>query len=395
MSYIISYPKLRNTNNSQNVVVDNSNNGAFGDQIVSEISPRIQETFLYGLDTRKFSVTGFAQVNNAMLEVSTSPSASVKSTVTSKKILKYRAGQGVTIMFTGLFATPTDGSNQMIGFIDDQDGLAFACKDSVFGILIRRDAVETFIPQTEWNQNKLDGSNNTMLLDVTKFNVFKISMQYLGAGAIYFYIEDSDDGKLKLVHLYQYANKYVQSSLRNPTLAYRVECENTTNTTNLVTKSISFMGAIEGKAITLGEYIGKSNSKLAVGTTETNILTIRCENTFFSEINKSYIKICLINLATDGNKNAEVKIIRNAGITTPSFTTITDTYVGYDTTGTYTPGTGYEIIDLTLSKIDKELLYLDSFELFLAPNDTISIIGNFINAGSGDITACITVQEDS
>lgn len=64
---------------------------------------------------------------------------------------------------------------------------------------------EVFIPQTEWNGDRLDGTGSSgVIADWTKGNVFQIDIQYLGFGVIVFKVEltttNSNNAEFVTVH---------------------------------------------------------------------------------------------------------------------------------------------------------------------------------------------------
>jgi len=86
----------------------------------------------------------------------------------------------------------------------------------------------TIIPQSSWNidtckdmgslqQNYLYNQSG-FRLDPKKGNVFKIAFQYLGFGAITFYIEQNETEVIIPVHRIKYPNTYTNPSMRDPSL---------------------------------------------------------------------------------------------------------------------------------------------------------------------------------
>jgi hypothetical protein len=71
--------------------------------------------------------------------------------------------------------------------------------DVIVGTFARTKAgvasTDTFIPQSEWNGDKLDGNGSSgITIDPTKGNVFQILIQYLGFGGIVFQVEAINEG---------------------------------------------------------------------------------------------------------------------------------------------------------------------------------------------------------
>jgi hypothetical protein len=121
--------------------------------------------------------------------------------------------------------------------------------------------------QTDWNIDKLDGSNTIttnpsgMLLDPTKLNVYQIALRWLGAGAISYAVEDQASGSLVYVHREHYVNQHTVPHIDNPSFKITYAAYNTTNTSNLAITGGSIYGAVEG-TIFLNELTrSKANAK--------------------------------------------------------------------------------------------------------------------------------------
>lgn len=114
---------------------------AFGEIQISESTPIIQIAYPYNLNTDLNVVRdniGTSSVVDNLAQVSTSASANASAMILSRRSLKYNAGQGGLIKFSGIFDTPVSGNFQEIGIGDVNDGFAFAYAGTTFGILVRR-----------------------------------------------------------------------------------------------------------------------------------------------------------------------------------------------------------------------------------------------------------------
>jgi hypothetical protein len=106
--------------------------------------------------------------------------------------------------------------------------------------------------QTDWNIDKLDGSNTIttnpsgMLLDPTKLNVYQIALRWLGVGAISYAVEDQASGSLIYVHREHYTNQHTTPHIANPSFKITYAAYNITNTSNLSVIGASIYGAVEG-----------------------------------------------------------------------------------------------------------------------------------------------------
>jgi len=164
----------------------------------------------------------------------------------------------------------------------------------------------SLIPQSTWNKNTV------LWLDPTKGNVYSIAIQYLGFGNISFYVEDELTGAPTLVHMLEYTNKNTIPSVGNPTFRIGWLARNLGNTTDLVVSGASAAGFVEGKSIldTLPRAVESVTS--AIGTTQTNIITVRNRFHFGDKINRADIVPLLISMGTEGSKGAFFRLIANA-----------------------------------------------------------------------------------
>jgi hypothetical protein len=105
----------------------------------------------------------------------------------------------------------------------------------------------TFIPQSSWNIDKMDGTGQSrMVLNTHKGNVYQIGFQYLGFGNAFFGIEDSKTGRIAPVHMIENANSRTTPVLKNPQVRTKAVSLNIGNTTNVALKTVSMASFTEG-----------------------------------------------------------------------------------------------------------------------------------------------------
>ncbi len=352
---------------------------AFGNVSCSLQTHVIQLNFIYNINTDVVDTTttgiGSVSQSNSMASISTGAQSSSSAKVSSKRVIKYRAGQGCHIVGSAIFTTGVVGSTQLFGVGDDVNGLFFGYNGSAFGILHRINSVNTWTAQTSWNGDKMDGNGDSgITLDTTKGNIYMIQYQWLGFGIIKFNIEDSNTGEFVAVHKIKYSNTYTSPSSYNPTYSIMWESKNTTNTSDIVVKGSSCSGEVEGNIIYLGPRKSVGNSKTGVTTTLTNIITINNKTTFASIANKVSVNILKYSAAVDATKPVEYQIILNTTLGgSPNYTDIgTNTSViEYDTAGTTI--SGGTVLDFgTIAKEGSINEKLDVEDIVIQPGDSLT-----------------------
>lgn len=199
----------------------------------------------------------------------------------------------------------------------------------------------TIITQSNWNLNtcKDMGSlqqnyllNSTgFILDPTKGNVYKISFQYLGYGAITFYIEQSESETLLAVHKIRYTNSNTQPSFRNPSMRIGIGIDRLGSSSDVSVESVSMATFLQGKfkpspiyreygKINTGNTnslntITRDNPVILFGLIGTNIYeslnssgtnyVFNTTNLYFSTLN------VMVNSTSNGNTNIIFLLIKN------------------------------------------------------------------------------------
>ena len=356
-----------------------SNVDAFGNLSSTTVTPRIQLQFPYVLNTESVNtaVTGSGTVTQVSPFAICSTTAATNSSarLSSKNNLHYRTGQGGLCLFTAIFTAGAANSVQEVGLGDAVDGLLFGFNGVSFGINRRANSVDNYIPQSTWNKDKMDGTGSSgCTLDPTKGNVYKIQYQWLGFGAINFFIESQFTGKFVFVHQIQYANLNIATSVLNPSLPLTFKVSNTSNSSNIVLKVPSISAFVEGVTQDLGLTNSINNQKTGV-TTQLNILTIRNNATFGGITNKKFVDPLFLSIANTSNADALFKLVLNATLGgSPSFTDISTntSVVSFDVAGTTVTG-GQQIAAYYLNGNTNAQIDLLNLPVILNNLDTLTV----------------------
>jgi hypothetical protein len=181
----------------------------------------------------------------------------------------------------------------------------------------------------------------------------------------------------------------------NPSFPLGWFVENTTNNTNITLKGASCCAEIEGEIRLLGPRNSIDNAKTGVGTTLTNILTIRNKSTFASQTNKTPVIVSKYSAAVDGTKPATFELVLNATLGgTPSYTDISTntSVIDYDTAGTTV--TGGKLLDgAALGKTGSVDITPFLEDVQLNPGDTLTLAVK-ASSGTTDVSCFVKWIED-
>lgn len=294
-----------------------------------------------------------------------------KAVMYTKRLCKYHTGTGVVSRYTAIY-DPSIGTSQFVGIGDENNGFFIGCVDGSLCILRRRNTIDTITYQSQFNIDLLDGSrslNNPsgLTLDVTKGNVYQIKYQWLGFGIIIFSVENNNEGELESFHRIQYSNSNDEISILNPSLPFRWEITNTTNTGQSNLKSASAMSAVEGKRL----YPSRLYSASATGTN----LTIRNRRYFNDIRNRTELFLNSITLVNNANSGGRSFTITRQPVTITGVTYSNVSQVSVVERSTNTPSiSGGTVIGIyTIDKLQSQNIKFDRYELTLEPEEVLVI----------------------
>lgn len=334
--------------------------------------------------------------------------------LTSRKIVRYRAGMGTVVRFTPLFTTGVANNIQAIGIgsISSNailDGFFFGYNGTAFGVAHYINGSGTWTAQASWNGDPMNGSG-TSGITYNPINGTPVQIKYpfLGYGDIEFYIQNPTTASWILVHTIRYANTTTTIELTNPSLQFVGFTNNSGNTSNITMLAGSVGIFISGQRNFLSNPKGAADNNKATITTETNILTIKNCNSFNGVTNRGIVKIDFLsagNGTTTNNTICACRVKRNATLGgTPSFAayngttsdngvTITsgNSVVSIDTAGTTIAGGEYEF-NQSLGNGGTNSLDITPKDLFIAPGETMTF--SFFATASATVTVSVNWSED-
>lgn len=393
-----------------NVVgIGGSNVSAFGDLNVAAFHPVIQLDFVYGINTQTGTssvvTTGVVDTNASRLRIQTGVGAAGAGTFQSKRIARYRAGQGMTARFTAVWTNSAANSTQVVGVGNTQVGYFFGYNGTAFGISIRNGGSDTWVAQTSWNQDICDGTGSSGFnWNKTLGNVMQIQYPFLGYGDIKFWVQNNATGAWILCHIIQYLNTSASVQVSNPSFPFFANATNSGSTTNLLFYVGSIGVFISGEREFLQAQWATDALKNTI-TAEANLFNLRNCTTYNTVANSGIIRLRSISGATD-NGNGLATIRLKTGVTiggSPSFTTINGTtadqgvtitsgnsIASVDVAGTGT--TGILIYNFCLARNSNFAIDLTPFKIFINPAETLTVTA--FSAVSASIQVALNWNED-
>jgi hypothetical protein len=178
------------------------------------------------------TVTYDANASTVLLNVTTSSGSSVvRQTYRS---FSYQPGKGLLSLNTFVMGATEAGRRIRIGYFSEQNGV-FLERDGTTVNIVRRSyttgmAVDTPVPQSAWNGDKLDGTGDSgYTLDLTKAQILWQDFEWLGVGSVR--VGFVIDGQYIICHTFENANNLSSVYMTTAILPVRYEITNTSATT--------------------------------------------------------------------------------------------------------------------------------------------------------------------
>lgn len=241
----------------------------------------------------------------------------------SRDYIVYQSGSSTLFLFTAIIGEQKTNCNQFIGYFDNRNGVYFTMNGSTgINVGYRSDVtgtvVDTLIPRSSWNQDKLDGSGPSgITVDFTKIQLWYLDFQWQGSGKIRWGIYKN--GHVILIHTISFANTLISPYIAIPTLPVRFQISNIGTTASSTSmKAICVAVTLESTTDPSGFSFGQMSN---IGPTPaanvlTPILSIRLKNTFHSQRNRIKMILKKVSLiSTNANNVYSFSIVWNGTLT--------------------------------------------------------------------------------
>lgn len=268
-------------------------------------------------------------------------------------------------------------------------------------------ATETFIAQSSWNGDKLNGTGSSgVTADWTKGNVFQIGIQYLGFGAIVFQVEVAGTGQnnaeFVTVHTIKNPNTLTATTFGNPAFPFTMAAYSAGSTTNLTVTVGSFAGFIEGQKALHGNRFTYVNSLTTVGSTNLQALfTVFNTRYHKGRTNQSVINLRSITGALKHTSPCIFYLIKNGTLAgNPNFTSWdTDSCSYFDNTATTVTYTTNSQLLWTghlgdTGEIDHHVTNGNIEDLTLQPGEWWTLAAKATTGTPSYVTGSINTRED-
>lgn len=187
-------------------------------------------------------------------------------------------------------------------------------------------STDTFIPQSSWNGDKLDGTGDSgVTLDKTKLNIFQFYIGYLGTNEIILkakvVLTNSNNATWVTCHIIKFPNTLTLTSFGNPSFPFTMAAYSAGSTTDLTVKCGSFAGFIEGKKMLHGNRFTYFNSLTTVGATNFQALFTILNTRYYSgRTNQAVINLLNASGALKHTSPCVFYLIKNGTLAgNPSF----------------------------------------------------------------------------
>ncbi|TCK98514.1 hypothetical protein EDC19_0936 [Natranaerovirga hydrolytica] len=196
--------------------------------------PIIELKSVYGLSNLRdiVEITGAGTVTNTTVEyqLSTTADGLDSATLDSAERGRYMPGfAGQSGLGVRIPAAPTGDQVFRWGMFDDENGAFFgnSVSDGIF-VAVRRDGVDTIIPQIGWNVDPLDGTGPSGFnLNLALGNIFQVTFTWYGYGVIEFNVVIQNTAtfaqEVVTAHRFRPAN---ETSFADPNLPIRAQIDN-------------------------------------------------------------------------------------------------------------------------------------------------------------------------
>lgn len=276
--------------------------------------------------------------NESSVSMTTTTSSGSKVVRESKRVFSYQPGKSLLIMNTFVMGDAQANMRCRVGYFSTQNGVFFERNGTTVNMVLRSyvtgSVVDTAVAQANWNGDKLDGTGESgFVLDTTKAQIFWQDFEWLGVGSVRcgFVI----NGKFIVCHTFNHANVIANVYMTTATLPIRYEIENLDTTASAgslkqICSTVISEGGYERKVAL--HTVAMTAANTSVTTAWMPLVSIKLDS---ARLDSVIIPDGYCILPTSASSvTFELALIKNATLTSPSWTQSTSDNVEYDISAT-------------------------------------------------------------
>jgi hypothetical protein len=288
------------------------------------------------------TVTYDANASTVLLNVTTSSGSSVVRQ--SYRSFSYQPGKSLLSLNTFVMDAAKANVRTRVGYFNEQNGVFLERNGTTINIVRRTytsgAAVDTVVPQSSWNGDKLDGTGDSgYTLDLTKAQILWEDFEWLGVGSVR--VGFVIDGGYIVCHTFQNANNLNSVYMTTAMLPVRYEITNTgaaasASTLKQICSTVISEGGYEKKVALNVARMTTANG--SISTTFVPLVSLRLASgrTGAIVIPDGYSVLPSASSAT----TFEIVLVKNPTLTGASWVASDSTNVEQDLSATsYTGGT--------------------------------------------------------
>ena len=269
---------------------------------------------------------------------------------------------------------------------------------------------ETFVPQDEWNGDRMDGSagdynKSGVKIDYTKLNIFDFHIGYLGTDntVIKCKVEppSSNNSTWITVHTFAHTNSRVTPIFGNPSFPFTMAAYSAGSTTDISVQCGSFAGFIEGTKVLHGNRFSYYGQSTAVDSSAYRALfTIMNARYYGGRSNQAVINLLSSSGALKHTSPCIFYLIRGGTLTgNPNFQTVASNSCSlWDTASTVV--SGGEIVWTAHLGDTGEFDHhfgngeFNAEEITLQPGEWMTLAAKSVTGTPSYVTGSINTRED-
>lgn len=323
-SYIGPNPRLRTSSVSSDRFGRTGKISQKGEVVTGQMVDDVDVNFQYIVRTAETIsiISGSGLVSHpgasgayAQLTVGTTAGSAA---LLSKAPVRYRGGHEVYGELSWIFGAPEAGVDQYCGFINDNDRWCLGYQGLEFGALFREGGTDTFIPQSEFNLDKLDGTGVSGYdINPQTINVYRLS--FVWHGGLPLTIEVQIGQQWWPVHVLNFANDINETHLENPHLPVGGIIERASGSGSAIEmRTGSWRGGSIAAAVSEPSDDWLAHTVLdrtLVSNQRTNIFTLDNPTTWQGKQNHVVYELGVITFDSQANKTCAVYGTKGATLT--------------------------------------------------------------------------------